>query len=165
MTPEFIDVFSDDLSYIIESYEDHKTKYGTTPWSTSSTCRLYISVSVSCIEYLISEINKKQKIDLLELYLSKDSSVNHNERNSALKKFFNSRGINIASDFLDDFLIIKRLRNIIIHSNWRESNKKEAENSGFPSDLRLFNESHLDRIKIIHKEIEKYLCFMLVSSK
>lgn len=165
MTPEFIDVFSDDLSYINESYEAHKIKFGITSWSTSSTCRLYISSSVSCIEYLISEINKKQKNDLLELYLSKDSNVNHGERNSALKKFFNSRGINIASDFLDDFLIIRRLRNIIIHSNWRASNRKEAENSGFPSDLRSFNESHLNRIKIIHKEIEEKLCFILFKLK
>jgi hypothetical protein len=161
MTPEFIDVFSDDLSYIIESYEAHKNKFGATSWSISSTCRLYIISSVSCIEYLISEINKQQKNDLLKIYLAKERDVNHSERNLALKKYLNFKGIDISSEVLDDFLIIKRLRNIIVHSNWRDSNRDEAESLGYPPDLRLFNEDHLNRIKSIHKEMEAKLCFIL----
>jgi hypothetical protein len=158
---EFIDVFSDDLNYILEAFNLHKNKFGATRLNISSTCRLYICTSISCIDYLIFEINKKSPDTLLKTYLTDDSNVTHEKRADAIKQFFNIKRLPIPSDFIADFVILKKLRNIITHSNWRPSNKTAIENAGFPNDVRFFEEIHLNRIVLIHKKIEMALCFVL----
>ncbi|MEM4539831.1 MAG: hypothetical protein QXF02_06675 [Candidatus Korarchaeota archaeon] len=57
----------------------------------------------------------------------------------------------IDRSILEDYLALKYLRNVIVHTKWRLHEKEWVEKIGFPSDVRILNEEHWYRILEVSK--------------
>lgn len=149
MVSEFIDAYSDDQIYLnmledlvnshpVEAFTPDSIKY-------SSFSRLWAVMCVGGVECMIKEWAQKHPM-LSDIYSYFDSGSN-DERVNRLKNAFVIRGINVDTEYFENFLAIKYIRNAYVHADWNKAQQEFVIQRGFPSSLMLFDQMHFIKLK------------------
>lgn len=157
MSEEFIDTYSDDLSYLIEAREallTHPFRFENQELCDASFCRLFIVFMVDGIEAMIQYWNEVVSPGIFDPYLR--SGSRNSERVQNLYEVLNKYG-GIDKSILEDYLALKYLRNVIVHARWKPHEKEWIEKRGFPSDTRKLNEEHWYRILEVYQNMMMYI--------
>lgn len=165
-TNEFIDTYSDDLLYLEDARSalmTHPLRDGNETYLDPSLCRLAIVFSIGAVEAMLGEWRVRDQASILEPYFATRSS--NRTRIMGLYDAFCSSGIEVDRDVFEDYLAIKFLRNTIVHSEWKESEKILVCERGFPTDTRKLTKEHLDKIDDVTQNMFFYIAMTEYASR
>lgn len=158
---EFTDTYSDDLIYLStmrKSTLSHPLINVSPPLFSASLCRIYCTFIIGNIESMLNDWSKYEN-SLFEAYYKESENYAKVEE---LNKIFKKNGINTDSSIIEDFLAMKYLRNIIVHSisNVKYYMKKQIEKCGFPMDVRELNDIHLTKMINVNDKMLSYIAMV-----
>jgi hypothetical protein len=158
---EFIDVWSDDLIYLQEGRNAILThplrQVIPTPYDASSA-RLLAVVIVGGIEMMLDAWRHRDRLMILDRWFSKKRQNEPNEEKvQRLYDAFRQKKIEVDRKVFDDYLAIKYLRNTLIHSDWKNDQKKWVESRDFPGDTRKLTSEHWNRMLSINQSMMYYI--------
>lgn len=156
--PEFIDTYSDDILYIIESRKvllTHPFRVEIKSICDASFCRLLAVFMVGSIEAMLQHWGEKDKFGILKKYFEKHAD--NDDRIQSLYNAFKKVGTNVDKKIFDAYLAIKYLRNIIVHSRWKPYEKEWIEKRDFPTDTRKLAGEHWHRMLEVNQNMMMYI--------
>jgi hypothetical protein len=156
--PEFIDTYSDDLAYLIDSREvllTHPFRTEIRKLCDASFCRLITVFMVGSIEVMLEHWKEKDKLGVLNAYFKKNTS--NGDRVLSLYEAFRKTEIDVDKEIFKDYLAIKYLRNTIVHSKWRQQEKNWMKSRGFPTDVRKLTGKHWNKILKVNDSLMMYI--------
>ncbi len=164
MSNEFIDSYSDD-QISLESFEEaakSKTPELST-YNAATLSRLWAITSVGSIECMIKSwaANNSYMSDIYDYFQGGPNSKRVKELSAA----FALRGIEIEAELFHDLIAVKIIRNAYTHASWHSGDAEYLQSRGFPTDMRNFEESHLNRIKEVHYHLMMCMGKALVLSR
>jgi len=147
---EFIDSISDDLIYLQAIKKMLYTR--AVPFRPQPKlyipflCRMLAVVSVSAIEHILRQWKRSSKNKILNVYFTRDGNVPNEERVKDMREALVLVGIKMEDDILNDYLAIKYLRNVTVHTGWSANQRKWVEDRNFPSNVLELDERHFSRM-------------------
>jgi hypothetical protein len=161
---EFIDTYSDDIIYLKEGRQallTHPLRKEIKFLCGASYCRMLAVMMIGSIEMMFAEWSKQDKNGILQMWFEENDKngnyISNGYRVKVLYDAFKDAGINVDKDIFDDFLAIKYLRNIIIHTNWTRSGTNWLKKRGFPTDTRELSEKEWDRMLNVNDNMMLYI--------
>lgn len=141
---EFFETYSDDLISLFEgrlALLTHPLRNEVEELVTASYARLLIVFVYGALEVLIRE-TLPDGVGTKCL----DGRLENAERIRMLGQAFQQLDVSVSKNVLRDLLVLKYLRNVVVHSRWKAHEKKLAIARGFPADLRQLRKEHWLRI-------------------
>ena len=156
--PEFIETYSDDVSYLIDAREvllRHPFRTEMKTLCNASFCRMLAVFMIGSIEAMLQHWKERDQKGILEKYFKENAS--NGERVQSLYEAFKKAGINVDKEIFEDYLAIKYLRNIIVHARWKPHEKEWLKIRGFPTDTRKLSEKHWHRMLEVNQNMMMYI--------
>lgn len=139
---QFTDTVSDDLIFLAEGRAallTHPLRRELPDLVTASFCRLLAIVMIQSIEHMLTVWRKKHTELGFEKYFGRSTNE---EKIEILRSAFETNGVQADDGVLRDFLAIKYLRNVVIHSRWKDHEKLLLTERGFPEDASGLGNQH-----------------------
>ena len=155
---EFIDTYSDDLLYLIDSRKCLLTspfRIESKDLCNASFCRLFAVFMVGSIEAMLEFWKSKDNFGVLSKYF--DNNVSNEERIQNLYEAFRKAGVAVDREVFEDYLAIKYLRNIVVHARWKPYEKEQLEKRGFPTNTRRLSEEHWYKMLEVSQNMMIYI--------
>lgn len=158
---EFIDTCSDDMllleeaKQMLEAQDPELTVL--TALRTASFCRMSMILMVSSTEHILKDWQNENNAHILQHYFSSKKEISNDERIHNLCEAFLQAGSPVDPEVFNDYLAIKYLRNILIHTDWKENQKAYIQERGFPLDTRKLTEEHWHKMRHVHQKLMLYI--------
>lgn len=148
---EFIDTYSDDLSFLHDAWRALLTHPLSEYWAFSeyldaSFCRILAVVWVGSIDAMLTEwrARRRDPANILDKYFGE--GVSNGDRVRNLYQAFHDARVPVDQEIFNDYLATKYLRNTIVHGKWKKHEKEWLDLRGFPVDTRKLKREHLNKI-------------------
>jgi hypothetical protein len=158
MIAEFIDTYSDDLLYLIDSRRallTHPLRTEVKELCDAAFCRLLAVFMVGNIEAMLKYWMENHGIKEFKEYF--DRNTPNGKKIQILLHVFKKHGIHVDKEILENYLAIKYLRNIIVHARWNPNERNWLERKGFPTDTRKLTEEHWHKMLEVNQNMMMYI--------
>ncbi len=156
----FIIASDEDLIYVREARQLLLANGEPDTFVNPTACRILATLAVAGLEMMIRELARSDRDGILAPYFaeSRGKRPTNKDRVDALYERFGKAGIKVRRDILDDYLVMKYIRNVVEHSDpWKPHEKQWIQERGFPVELTALSEGHWERMQVVEQEMLKYV--------
>jgi hypothetical protein len=148
---EFMACFNEEVSLLIREEGQQGFRERISP-----LCRRFSEFIVTAVESALRRATEISGSAIFHPFLGM-GGLSNIAKMKAFGLALRKAGVNYSEDALDDFLAIKFIRNTRSHGSWNPNQLSWLKNRGFPTDLRKFDRTHWDKMKVTYLAMMDYI--------